>query len=204
MHLRHGLLAVCLVSILVAMWGSLGAPAIADGVTVVLYNDHDGIPPQDSVYVWADTISTPGDHWNGRFIGGCPADPAVCFETISTGYAGWGVFRLEPFDATPCQALEFWAKTPCDLRVEVENRDHVKDYVLLSELGWTQEQGEQWLSFAIGTELLADVDLSDVFGAFMVTATSDCTFYIDAVRWTGCTPIRVNPTHWGTIKTIWR
>ncbi len=130
-----------------------------------------------------------------------PSGTTVFKATSGSGsgnYIGWGVF-LGIFDSshnliTPHTVdlsvydhLEFWVKTPVDLKVELQqdNAQGKKATArFISNYGWDQSQPDVWQKITIPASAITNVDMSKIFSPFMITGVGEgITFYVDAVMW---------------------
>jgi len=112
-------------------------------------------------------------------------------------YVGWGVFLgifknhklITPHtvDLLGYENLEFWTKTPIDLKVEIQqdNTEGTKSSpCLISDYGWNSSLPDVWQKVTIPKSAFRNVDLTKIFCPFMITGRgSKITFYVDAVMW---------------------
>ena len=174
----------------------------------IVYSDSTGIPPDAEVYVWPHPPT--GDSVDLAWPGGCDIDPPTCARTVATSWAGWGIFLTDPEDHTVdlvsagCTALEFWVRSPCDRTIGVEDEYGRKSAELVGNHGWSAGNAS-WQFISIPIEEFGDgpADLTRIYGVFLVTAKTTCTFCVDHVAWTPC-DVSVDPTHWGRIKVLYR
>ena len=132
-----------------------------------VYNDM-GLP-QGDIWVWS------GKDWGlpapklieGDYINENPPEGKRCFAiTSSSGhknYVGWGVFLgifnknhelIEPhtIDLSPSRQLEFWVKTPVNLKVEIQqsNSNGRKSSPLyISNFGWNEKNSNRFQGIVI-------------------------------------------------------
>ena len=170
-------------------------------ITIAVYNDMGIL--QGDVWVWS------GADWglvgpklvDGDYHGIRPPEGNKCFAMTSgdgaNNYAGWGVFLgifndnhelIEPhtIDLSLYKQLEFWVKSPIDLKVEIQQRNaqgRKSSPLYTRNYGWTAENSNRFQKIVIPINDF-DVDISNIFCPFMITARGgDISFYIDNVLW---------------------
>ncbi|MFA5338626.1 MAG: beta-galactosidase [Candidatus Omnitrophota bacterium] len=146
---------------------------ITVGTAYSVYSD-SGIPQGSSIYTWGF------GSWNGDYTGETPPEGTKCFQTISTAWAGWGVFHTSGTVDLSTYAngyLKFWVKSSTTLKVEIE-----------APAGYTytkyiSSSGGSWQEVSIPISDFSGATLSQVYCPFKITAESATTFYIDSIRW---------------------
>ena len=146
---------------------------ISVGTAYSVYSD-SGIPQGSSIYTWGYGT------WDGNYSGGTPPEGTLCFQTISTWWAGWGVFHTSgtvDLSAYANGYLKFWVKSSTSLTVEIE-----------APAGNTYTQyipssGGSWQEVSIPISNFSGANLTQVYCPLKITAASATTFYVDSVRW---------------------
>lgn len=173
-------------------------------------------PPVEPYIVYSDIGIAAGDVWvwsgadlgleppllvDGSYVTADAPEGTTCF-TVTSGsghdnYVGWGVFLgifknhklITPHtvDLLGYENLEFWTKTPIDLKVEIQqdNTEGTKSSpCLISDYGWNSSLPDVWQKVTIPKSAFRNVDLTKIFCPFMITGRgSKITFYVDAVMW---------------------
>lgn len=174
-------------------------------------------PPPKPYMVYSDIGIAPGDvwHWSadkwgleppslidGSYVTADAPEGTKCFAVTSgsgnDNYVGWGVFlgdfsdnheliTAHTVDLSDYQNLEFWVKSPINLKIEIkQNNDKGKTSSLcpISNYGWNSGSLDLWQKVTIPKNAFVNVDLTKIFSPFMITGTgSKITFYVDEVIW---------------------
>jgi hypothetical protein len=142
------------------------------GGEYVAYSD-TGIPLGSEIYTWG--IGT----FDGNYTGETPPEGTMCFQTVCSSWAGWGVFYPgSSVDLSSYSYLKFWVKSDITLKVEIEGPQGTKSSQYISSTG------SVWQEFVLPISSFTGIDLTQVYSPFMITAESPTTFYVDYVRWT--------------------
>ena len=148
--------------------------------TVYSVYDDSGTPSGTVTWTWGESGSDFSEYEDEAPEG------TKCFRTVSTSWAGWGVFHDDsggnaPYvkDISSAEALKFWVKTPVDLKFEVEAPKGWKQTKYLSFYGW--DGTDTWQEMVIPATEWDNLD--QVYAPFLITAEDPCTFYVDDVKW---------------------
>lgn len=173
-------------------------------------------PPVEPYMVYSDIGIAAGDVWvwsgadwglepallvDGSYVTADAPEGTTCFAVTSGSghgnYVGWGVFLgifknhklITPHtvDLSDYENLEFWVKTPVNLKVEIQqdNPEGKKSSpCLISNYGWNSRSPDVWQKVTIPKSAFRNVDLTKIFCPFMITGKgSEITFYVDEVMW---------------------
>ncbi|MDH3892475.1 MAG: hypothetical protein OEV49_15515 [candidate division Zixibacteria bacterium] len=167
-------------------------------------------PPPDTFVVYSD-LDLAGHVWtwngtnglmsDGNYVSGDAPEGVECYAVTvgdgRTNFSGWGVFlgafteshvliAAHTIDLSNHGSLEFWVKTPVDLKVEVQQDDTTggKSPVLIGKHGWDSDSPETWQRVVIPGNTFSRVDRSKIFCPFMITGKGGgISFYVDDVMW---------------------
>ncbi|MBN1270476.1 MAG: beta-galactosidase [Kiritimatiellae bacterium] len=145
--------------------------------TYDVYND-SGVCPTSTVYTWAGDWGC--TTFNSYSTNGCPTEGTYCFETRSCSWAGWGVFRTsgtEDLSAYSNGYVMFAVKSDQQLKIEIEAPAGTKGTAYIPSTTGV------WQDVSIALADFSGVDLSQVHGFFLATASNPTTNYVDNVRW---------------------
>ena len=147
---------------------------ITVGLAFSVYSDA-GMPSNTNTFTWGT------GSWDGNYTGETPPEGTKSFRTVSTSYAGWGVFKASGTYNLSTYAggnLKFWVKSASTLKVEIEAPAGTTRTQLIASTGGV------WQEVSIPINNFTGANLSQVWCPFKVTAEVPTTFYIDSVRWT--------------------
>jgi hypothetical protein len=146
---------------------------ITVGLAKTFYSDA-GIPTGSNIYTWGY------GSWNADYTGETPPEGVKCFETVSTSWAGWGIFysSAQDFSAYSDGYLRFWVKSDVTLKVEIE------DFTGAKATKYIASSGGVWKEYNILLSEFTGIDFTQIKSPFMITTSSATTFYVDFVRWT--------------------
>ncbi|MDA7857873.1 hypothetical protein N9A72_00065, partial [bacterium] len=160
---------------------------VTSNVSTNVYTDA-GIPPPGPPDIDIYTWFAPGSAGSVTEITGAGDAPEGSNYQRTTGssWAGWGVFYISSLNDLSSYAggeLKFYVRTPIDLKVEIQQTGvgGTKVATYIDQHGWDGTNTWQEISIPIST--FNTVDLTQIFGAFMITANSATTFDVDNVRW---------------------
>ncbi len=172
--------------------------------------------PVEAYMVFSDIGIAGGDVWvwsgtdwglerpllfDGSYVTTDAPEGTTCFAVTSgsgqDNYVGWGVFlgifknhKLiipHTVDLSHYENLEFWVKTPINLKVEIQqdNAEGKKSSPCrISNYGWNSSSLSVWQKITIPKSAFRNVDLTKIFCPFMITGKgSKITFYVDEVMW---------------------
>ena len=156
-----------------------GAETESDEMT--LYSDA-GLLAGCEVFVWkGGTAVFDGSSTN------VPAPEGVkSFRTSGSSWQGWGLFSHDPSLDLPEPRdlrdytngfLKFWYRSPVTLKVEV------KDAANRVRTRYVASTTNTWREMTIPISDFGGVDLSQMYGLFMVSSETASEFYIDHIRW---------------------
>ena len=140
-----------------------------------------GIPaPPAALLTWHDAACSP--IFNGKFSDATAPEGTQSFLASgpSCAWFGWGVFTNLDMRAFSGGELRFFLKSTTDLELQLEGPKNTKGSIVVPSTGG------QWLEVAnpISVFTAQGVDLSKLYGLFLITATNGHTaFYVDYVRW---------------------
>lgn len=167
-----------------------------------VYSDK-GIPNGD-IWVWS------GADWDlpkptlidGSYNQIKAPEGRECFAaksgSLARNYVGWGVFlgsfnkqhelqKAHTRDLTSYSKLDFWVKSPVDLKVELQEMDDngaKSSPCYISSYGWDDQTPEEFQRISIPINEFQYINFSKVFSPFMITGKGDeVTFYVDNVNW---------------------
>jgi len=173
-------------------------------------------PPVEAYIVYSDIGIATGDVWvwsgadwglespilvDGSYVAADAPEGTTYFAVTSGSghgnYVGWGVFlgifknhrliRSHTVDLSDYENLEFWVKSPIDLRVEIQqdNAEGKKSFpCLISNYGWNGSSPDVWQKVTIPKRGFRNVNLTKIFCPFMITGKgSNISFYVDEVMW---------------------
>jgi hypothetical protein len=109
-----------------------------------------------------------------------PEGVESCYALSFIDYIGWGVFKTSgTYDMSSFEGgeLRFWVWSFETLKVEVEGPRWTKGSVDIPSTGGT------WQEVSIPLSQFGAVDLSQIYGLFMVTSYDGAEYMIDHVRW---------------------
>ena len=114
------------------------------------------------------------------------SDPVALGEILarlgneSIDYIGWGIFKTvgtEDLSAYTGGYLKFWLFSFETLKVEIEAPAGVKGTLNVGSTGGT------WQEISIPLSNFGSIDLSQVYGFFMITSYNAAEFLVDHVRY---------------------
>lgn len=176
-------------------------PVPSDGNPIIFMVYSDIGIAAGVVWVWsgADWGLEPPLLVDDSYVTADAPEGTTCFAVTSgsghDNYIGWGVFLgifknhklITPHtvDLSDYENLEFWVRTPIDLKVEIQqdNPEGKKSSpCLISKYGWNSSSPDVWQKVTIPKSVFENVDLTKIFCPFMITGKgSEITFYVDAV-----------------------
>jgi hypothetical protein len=104
-----------------------------------------------------------------------------CAKASGDSWIGWGIFYTDgahDLSSYSSSSLNFWVKTPVDLKVEVKTSGATERWI--SSYGW--DGTNTWQRIVIPLNAFS-ADLSAVDSPFCITAHEGTTFYVDYVTW---------------------
>jgi len=144
----------------------------------VVYSDA-GIPgPPADVFTWSASGCSPA--FNGDFEDKTAPEGRKSFRTSgpSCAWIGWGVFKRANMAPYAQGQIRFWLKSTKFLRLELEGPQNQKSGTNLPPTDG------RWQEIAVPVSTFDRVNLSQMFGLFLITSTDGpATFYVDDVRW---------------------
>ena len=161
-----------------------GAPVNPE-TRITLHTEDDifvdaGIPLGCDIYVWAGNWVNTGFDAHRTGVPGTPEGTEV-FCTTSTAWAGWGVFSVgsnRTMSAYSNGYLKFWLKSTQALNLELEGPQGTKSTKSVPSTT------NNWLEFTYPISSFSEVQLTNMYGLFEITATGSTTNFVDNVRWT--------------------
>jgi len=144
------------------------------GSDFVVFSDA-GIPPQSDLYSWGGSVDA------NYTILPPPEGTESCYALDVIDWIGWGIFKVsgtQDLSAYSSGYLKFWLWSFEALKVEIKDSNGTVGTVSVGSTGGT------WQEISIPLSSFGAVDLSNIYGFFMITSYDAAEYLVDYVRWT--------------------
>ena len=185
-----------------------GETALGDSETYAVYSNGLIPPPPAELFTWSDPDCTPTYNATNQD----PTAPQGTVSFLSSGsscaWFGWGVFLNMNMSAYSNGQISFFLKSTTSLEVQLQDQQGNKPTVLTPS---TDGQWQQMI-YPVSTFTSQGVDLSAIYGLFLITDTNGpTTFYLDDVVWsnnvipqTGSLQVTISPASAITAGAKWQ